>query len=48
MPITFAISLDPNQARQNTGPDLDPLFDTYEGFLEEFSEKVNFEKKVNG
>ena len=26
--ITFANSLDPDQARQNVGPDLDPNFDT--------------------
>ena len=43
---TFANSLDPDQARQNVGPDLDPkLFDTLMVFLKEFFKKVDFEKK---
>ena len=37
--ITFANSLDPDQARQNVGPDLDPNFDT----LKVFFKKVDFE-----
>ena len=43
--ITFANSLDPDQARQNVGPDLDPkLFDTLMVFPKEFFKKVDFEK----
>ena len=43
--ITLANSLDPDQARQHVGPDLDPkLFDTLMVFLKEFFEKVDFEK----
>ena len=43
--ITFANSLDPEQIRQNVGPDLDPkLFDTRIVFLKEFFEKDNFVK----
>ena len=43
--ITFANSLDPDQARRYVGPDLDPnLFDTLMVFLKEFFEKVDFEK----
>ena len=39
--ITFANSLDPDQARQNVKPDPDPNFLTPRWFLE----KVDFEKK---
>ena len=34
--ITFANSLDPGQARQNVGPDLDPNCLTLMVFLKEF------------
>ena len=42
--ITFANSSDPDQARQNVGPDLDPNCLTLMVFLKEFFEKVDFEK----
>ena len=42
--ITFANSLDPDQARLFVGPDLDRTVDTLIVFLKEFFEKVNFEK----
>ena len=43
--ITFANSLDPDQARQNVGPDLDrKQFDTLIVFLKEFFEKIDFEQ----
>ena len=42
--ITFANSLDPDQVRQNVGPDLDPNCLTLMVFLKEFFEKINFEK----
>ena len=43
--LTFASSLDPDQAQQNVGPDLDPnLFDTLMVFLKDFFEKVNLKK----
>ena len=42
--ITFANSLDPNQDRQNVCPDLDPSCLKLVVFLEEFNEKVNFDK----
>ena len=48
LPITFANSLDPDQARQNVGPDLDPICVTQimqMVFLREFFEKVDFEEK---
>ena len=38
--ITFANSLDPDQAKQNVWPDLDPLFDTLMIFLKEFFSKL--------
>ena len=38
--ITFANSLDPDQARQNVGPELDPKqFGTLMLFMEEFLKK---------
>ena len=38
--ISFANSLDPGQARQKVGPDLEPkLFDTQMVFLKDFFEK---------
>ena len=43
--ITFATSLDPDQDRQNVGPDLDPNHLTLIVFLKDYLEKVNFEKK---
>ena len=44
--ITFANSLDPDQAGQNIGPDLNPIcFDTLIVFLKEFFENADFEKK---
>ena len=44
--ITFANSLDPDQDRQNVGPDLDPKpFDNQIMFLKEFFEEVNFKKR---
>ena len=39
--ITFANSLDPDQALQNVGPDLDPNSLTQMVFLKDFFEKVN-------
>ena len=43
--ITFANSLDPDQAQQNVGPDLNlKLFNTLMVFLKEFFIKVDFEK----
>ena len=42
----FGNRLDPDQARQHVGPNLDPIFlDIQMVFLKEFFEKVNFEKK---
>ena len=43
--ITFANRLDPNQAGQNIGPDLDPNYLTLIVLLKEFFEKVDFEKE---
>ena len=45
--ITFPNSLDPDQDRQNVGPDLDPnrLTLWLHVFLKAFFEKDNFEKK---
>ena len=46
--ITFANSLDPDQARQNVGPDLDPNFLTLMIFLKIIflkKKKVNFAKQ---
>ena len=40
MLITFTNSLDPDQDRQNVGPDLDTLI----VFMKEFFEKVNLKK----
>ena len=40
-------SLDPDQAQQNVGPDLDPKIDTLMMFLKEFFEKVDFEKIIS-
>ena len=45
--ITVAKSLDPDQARQNVGPDLDPNFLTLMVFLKDFFEKVNFKRKIH-
>ena len=45
--ITLANSLDPDQARQNVGPDLDPNCLTLMVFLKEFFETVDFEKKIS-
>ena len=42
--ITFAKSLDPDQARQNVRPDLDPNCLTLMVFLKDFFENVNLEK----
>ena len=42
--LIFANSLDPDQARQNVGPDLDPNCFTLIVFLKEVVEKFNFEK----
>ena len=42
--MTFANSLDPDQARQNVGPDLDSNCLTLMVFLIDFFEKINFEK----
>ena len=42
--ITFANSLDPDQAQQNVGPEWIQT-DNAMVFLKEFFEKVNFEKK---
>ena len=41
---TFANNLDPDQARQNVGPDLDPNCLTLMVFMQEFFEKVNLKK----
>ena len=46
--ITFANSLDPNQARQNVGPDLVPNCLTFWWYSYKiFFEKVNFKKKIH-
>ena len=43
--MTFANSLDPNQAQQFVGPDLDPIATLMvDLLLKEFFEKVVFEK----
>ena len=42
--ITFANSLDPDQARHSVGPDLSPNCLTLMVFLKEFFKKVDFEK----
>ena len=42
--MTFANSLDPDQARQNVRPDLSPNCLTLMVFLKEYFEKVDFEK----
>ena len=45
--MTFANSLDPDQARHNIGLDLDlKLIATLIAFMKEFFEKVKFEKKT--
>ena len=44
MLTTFASSLDPDQAPQNVGPDLDPNCLTLILFLKELLENVNFKK----
>ena len=43
--MTFANSLDPDQARQYVGPDLGTNCLTLMVFLKEFFEKVFFEKQ---
>ena len=43
--MTFANSLDSDQARQNVGPELDPNCLTLMVFLKEFFRYVDFEKK---
>ena len=43
--ITVANILDPDQARQKVGPDLDPNCLTLIIFLKEFFEKVDLKKK---
>ena len=46
--ITFAISLDQDQDRQNVGPDLDPNYLTlWWYFWKNFSKKVDFEKSAD-
>ena len=40
-------SLDPDQARQNVRPDLDPNCLTLMVFLKEFTEKDGFEKSAD-
>ena len=46
--ITFAKSLDPDQARHFVGPDLDPnCFGMLMVFQKYFFEKVNLKKKIN-
>ena len=42
--ITYANSLDPDQDRQNVGPDLDPNSLALIVYLKEFFEKLNFDK----
>ena len=44
--ITFANSLEPDQARQYVGSDLGSNCLTMVVFLKEFFQKVNFEKKT--
>ena len=44
---TFADSLDPYQAQQNVGPDLDPICLTLTVFLKEFFKKVAFKKSAD-
>ena len=43
--ITFAKSLDPNQAQLNVGPDVDPNYLALSVFLKAFFEKSIFEIK---
>ena len=47
MLITFANSLDPDQARQNVGPDLDPNCLKFDSIFSKknFSKKVDLENK---
>ena len=45
--MTFVNSLEPDQARQHIGPDLDPNCLTLMVFLKEIIEKVDFEKKIS-
>ena len=42
--MTFVNSLEPDQAKQQFGPDLDPNCLTLRVYLREFLEKVDFEK----
>ena len=42
--ITFANSLEPDQDRQNVGPDLDPNLLTLDSVSERIFERANFEK----
>ena len=44
MLITFANSLDPDQARHFVGPDLDPNCLTLMVFQKEYFEKIDFER----
>ena len=44
--ITFADSLDPDQARLNVGLNMDPNCLTLMVFLKDFFVKVNFENKI--
>ena len=46
--ITFANSLDPDQARQNIRPDLDSNCMTLMVFLKDFFVKINLKKKIHG
>ena len=45
--ITFANCFDPDQDRQNVGPDLDPNSLTLIVVLKEIFEKLNLKKKVS-
>ena len=45
--FTFADRLDPDQARQNFGPDLDQLFDSQMVIMNIFFEIVNLEKSAD-
>ena len=43
--VTFSNSLEPDQVRQNVGPDLDLNYLSLIVLLKEFFEKANFEKR---
>ena len=44
--LTFANSLDPYQARQNVGPDMDPICLTLSYIPEELFENIDLKKRI--